>query len=69
MSEINPTDHKSITAADTTQLPTFREIISGLRLTFRSRESMDLGNAIIVYIMFGHSLFRVPGSGKYEELH
>ena len=53
MSEINPTDHKSITAADTTQPPTFREIISWLRLTFRSRESMDLGNAIIVCIMFG----------------
>ena len=46
MTEINPTDHKSITAH---HFPRG----SGFRLTFRSGEIMDRANAIIACIMFG----------------
>ena len=61
MSEINPPDHKSITARHF--LRDNKQVTGQLRLTFRSGEIMeladDLTNAIIACIMFGAWIWEI----------
>ena len=68
MSEINPTDHKSISAHNFLMKVfvkqfvnwlSLKEIISWLRLNFQSWDLMDGANAIIMCIMFGSWILKI----------